>query len=57
MEKEKDKDKEEGRELSIDDKLDQIIEMKKSENSALKKIYASLLNDKSAKITNKKDKR
>lgn len=54
---EKEKDTEEGRELSIDDKLDQIIEMKKSENSALKKIYASLLKDKPVKITNKKNKR
>jgi len=30
------------KEFSIDDKLDQIIDMKKSENSALKKIYNSL---------------
>ena len=36
--KENDKEKE----LSIDDKLDQIIDMKKSENSALKKIFESL---------------
>lgn len=39
MEKKKhDKEKE----LSIDDRLDQIIDMKKSENSALKKIFESL---------------
>lgn len=36
--KENDKEKE----LSIDDRLDQIIDMKKSENSALKKIFESL---------------
>lgn len=40
--KEPDKEKE----LSIDDRLDQIIDMKKSENSALKKIFESLKNTK-----------
>ena len=40
------------KELSIDDRLDQIIEMKKSENSALKKIFNSLKKDNSEKKTN-----
>lgn len=37
-EKEIDKDKE----ISINDRLDQIIDIKKNENSALRKIYESL---------------
>ncbi len=31
--------------FSIDEKLDQIIDMKKNENSALRKIYNSLKKD------------
>lgn len=31
-----------GEEISISDELDKIIEMKKNENSALKKIFDSL---------------
>lgn len=38
------KENDKGQELSIDDRLDQIIDMKKSENSALKKIFESLKN-------------
>jgi len=37
------------KEVTIDDHLDQIIETKKSENSALKKIYESLKNSKEKK--------
>jgi hypothetical protein len=38
----KEKEHEKEKEFSIDDRLDQIIDMKKSENSAMKKIYESL---------------
>ena len=38
----KNTDKNKNEVKSIDDKLDQIIDMKKNENSALKKIYDSL---------------
>ncbi|MCF6341728.1 MAG: hypothetical protein L3J31_02860 [Bacteroidales bacterium] len=42
-------------ELSIDDRLDQIIDSKKNENSALKKIAFSLRNNEYPK--NKKSKK
>lgn len=38
----KEKEIEKDKEISIDDRLDQIIDLKKSENSALRKIYESL---------------
>ena len=47
------KENEKEKELSIDDRLDQIIDMKKSENSALKKIFESLKSPKEEKNTSK----
>ena len=44
--------KSEPRELSLDDSFAQIIDMKKNENSALKKIINSLAKDKPDNNTN-----
>ncbi len=46
--------KPEGKELSLDDSLDEIIDMKKNENSALKKIVESLVKEYLQDNTNKK---
>lgn len=42
------------KELSLDESLDQIIDMKKNENSALKKIFDSLKKDNPKENTNSK---